>query len=198
MRPSKASVHGIRLRPLCLPRTWARHGDLEILIPSTYGGELAAAKTRTDRPTKPRWKRETFLDAIATDADRRIAARYFKLVESRPERHGPSALVWYGNRPSGGIFLHPYGLRYAPFRLWVDSEGRLMIYGNWNNWQAVAGHDGFAELATMLGQDHRGGFTGCVVASVSTGASSAAGEPYHGDHGRASTGQGVVSAPGWE
>jgi hypothetical protein len=83
------------------PRTWARHGDLEILIPSTYGGELAAAKTRTDRPAKPRWTRETFLDAIATDADRRIAERYFELVESLPQRHGPSALVWYGNRPAG-------------------------------------------------------------------------------------------------
>jgi hypothetical protein len=32
-----------------------------------------------------------------------------------------------------------------------------MIYGNWNNWPTIAGHDGFAELATMLGQDHQGG-----------------------------------------
>jgi hypothetical protein len=30
-----------------------------------------------------------------------------------------------------------------------------MIFGNWNNWPTIANHDGFADLATTLGQDHR-------------------------------------------
>jgi hypothetical protein len=151
--PNKVTLDQVRVTALQL--AYARHGDLEILIPSTYGGELAAAKTRTDDRRKPRWTRETFLEAIATDADRQIAERYFSLVEALPERPGGHALVWYGNKPGGGIFLHPYRLRYAPFQLWVNSSGRLMIYGNWNNWPTIAGHDGFADLAKLLGQNHQ-------------------------------------------
>lgn len=44
-----------------LQLVYARQGDLEILIPSTFGGEIAAAKTRA---SKGQWTRQTFLDAI--------------------------------------------------------------------------------------------------------------------------------------
>ena len=53
--------------------------------------------------------------------------------------------------------LHPYGLRYAPLQLWVNSAGRLVLFGNWKNWSDIAGHEGFAGLAALLGQDHRAG-----------------------------------------
>ena len=45
------------------------------------------------------------------------------------------------------MHLHPYGLRYAPLQLWVNSAGRLMYFGNWPQWPSVAGHEAFAGLA---------------------------------------------------
>jgi hypothetical protein len=41
-----------------------------------------------------------------------------------------------------------------------------MIYGNWSNWKAIAGHEGFSELATILGQDHRGGSKGVPATTL--------------------------------
>lgn len=134
--------------------SYARHGDLEILIPSTYGGEIAAAKVRGD---KAPWTRQSFVEALATGEDRELAGWYLEAVEATgDQRRGSSPAVWYGTRPGGGLFLHPYGLRYAPLQLWVNAKGRLMIFGNWKNWPTIAGHVGFADLARLLGQDHQG------------------------------------------
>src|SRR5690606_35114691 len=66
-------------------------------------------------------------------------------------------VIWYGTPPGGGVFLHPYGLQYAPLKLLVNSAGRLMLFGNWKNWPTIAGHEGFAPLAELLGQNHLGG-----------------------------------------
>lgn len=140
-----------------LQLSYARHGDLEILIPSTYGGEIAAAKVRKD--TAP-WTRQSFLDALVRAEDRELAVWYLdKVEETGDRRRGDSPLVWYGTRLSGGAFLHPYGLRYAPLQIWPNSRGRLTLHGNWNwrDWPAISGHEGFAGLARLLGQDHRGG-----------------------------------------
>ncbi len=154
------------MRVTALQLAYARHGDLEILIPSTFGGEIAAAKTRTTQGSPVPWTRQTFLDAIASPADRRLAEEYFARLEALPERHGNREMVWYGARPGGGVFLHPYGLRYAPTQLWVNKAGRLMLYGNWSIYSGVAGHDGFAGLAALLGQDHRGGYRGVPADSL--------------------------------
>lgn len=134
---------------------YARHGELEILIPSTFGGEIAAAKTRD--ATKAPWTRQSFLDALESPEDRELAEWYLAQVEAQSERRGDREPVWYGSRPGGGVHLHPYGLRYAPMGLGVNSAGRLRIFGTWNNWTAIAGHDGFAGLAALLGQHHQVG-----------------------------------------
>lgn len=41
-----------------------------------------------------------------------------------------------------------------------------MLYGNWSIYSGVAGHDGFAGLAALLGQDHRGGYRGVPADSL--------------------------------
>jgi hypothetical protein len=145
---------------------YARHGDVEILIPLTFGGEIAAAKTRASEGNKTRWTRDSFLEAIASESDRRLAEEYFERLEAMAEPRGEHPLVWFGLRPAGGIYLHPYGLKYSPIQLWVNSAGRLMLYGNWKMWGTIAGHEGFAGLARLFGQDHRNGFRGVAAGSL--------------------------------
>lgn len=148
-----------------LQLTYARHGDVEILLPSTYGGEITAAKARSDARATP-WTRDAFLDALATDDDRDRASRLFDLLADLPSDKGAHSELWFGNRPGGGIFFHPYGLRYAPIQLWINRSGVLMAYGNWNQYEAVRSHPGFAELAELSGQGHRSSSRGFAIASV--------------------------------
>jgi hypothetical protein len=161
---NRVTVEQVRVTALQLG--YARHGDLEILIPLTFGGKIAAAKTRTSEGGKSNWTRETFLEALASESDRRLAQEYFERLEAIPGRRGDHPLVWYGTRPDGGVHLHPYGLRYAPIQLWVNKAGRLMLYGLWKNWAVITGHEGFAGLARLLGQDHQGGFHGVAADSL--------------------------------
>ncbi len=150
---NRVTVDDVRVTALQL--SYARHGDLEILIPSTYGGEIAAAKSRAARTP---WTRQTFLDALAIPTDVELATWYLDRVEATgADRRGDHDLVWYGTRPGGGIFLHPYGLRFAPLQLWVNTSGHLMLFGNWKQWSSIAGHSGFTGLASLLGQDHEAG-----------------------------------------
>jgi hypothetical protein len=153
-----------QVRVTALQLSYARHGDLEILIPSTFGGEIAAVKARGD---KTPWTRQSFLDALVSDSDRELAAWYLDKVEATyDQRRGDSPPVWYGTHPRGGLFLHPHGLRYAPLQLWVNTKGRLTLFGNWTNWSTVTGHDGFADLARLLGQDHHSGRSRSVQAEA--------------------------------
>ncbi len=149
-----------------LQLAYAKHEGLEMLIPTTFGGEIAAAKARTTQGRKVPWSRELCFEAIRSQPERQLAAEYFSRVETL-ERRGDHVVIWYGAYPNGGIHLHPYGLRYAPIQLWVNKAGRLMLYGNWNSWGAVAGHEGFAGLARLLAQDHRGGHKGVLADSLS-------------------------------
>jgi hypothetical protein len=154
------------VRVTALQLGYARHGDLEILIPLTFGGEIAAAKARASEGGKSRWTKESFLEAIASEADRRLAEAYFERLDAIGERRSDHPLVWYGTRPDGGVYLHPYGMRFAPIQLWVNRAGRLMLYGNWKIWGVIAGHEGFAGLARLLGQDHRNGYRGVAADSL--------------------------------
>ena len=57
------------VRVTALQLSYAKHGDVEILIPTTFGGEIADAKARrSGRST--RWTVETFLAALGADEDR--------------------------------------------------------------------------------------------------------------------------------
>jgi hypothetical protein len=79
---------------------------------------------------------------------------------------GPMIQSGSGRSQAVGCFFNPCGLRYAPFQLWVNSAGHLMVFGNWGQYGAVAHHPGFAQLAELLGQDHQGGSRGVRVTSL--------------------------------
>ena len=134
---------------------YARHGDIEILRPSTFGGEIAAAKARASRRAIPSWTRDTFLDSIGSDSDRALAERLFELLDKLDTSGRPGASLWFGTQPGGGVFLKPFGFRYAPLQLWIHKDGRLMAFGNWNQWDSIRQHPAFADLAEFVGQDHR-------------------------------------------
>jgi hypothetical protein len=65
--------------------------------------------------------------------------------------------LWFGRRPNGSIYFHPDGLRFAPCFVWVNAQGRAMVTGAWANYLTVAGHGGYAAMASFLGQDHTAG-----------------------------------------
>ncbi|MFE5873614.1 hypothetical protein ACFQ6H_00050 [Rhodococcus sp. NPDC056506] len=148
-----------------LQLTYARHGDIEFLMPSTYGGEIAAAKARGSGPSAS-WTTESFLKALGSESDRGLAEKLFDLIEGLHERRGTHANLWFGNRPGGGIFLYPYGLRFAPIQLWINKTAQLMAYGTWNQYEVVRQHPGFAELANLIGQDHQSTAKGFAVANT--------------------------------
>lgn len=144
------------VRVTALQLAYSKHGDIEILVPSTYGGEIAAAKARRSPGPSAPWTRESFLEALTSDSDKELALRLFELLDDQQERRGNHELLWMGTSPGGGVFFHPFGLRYAPFQLWRRKDGQLMIYGNWRNYQGHTGLVGYARLAALLGQDYQG------------------------------------------
>ncbi|OYD67000.1 hypothetical protein [Rhodococcus sp. OK302] len=148
-----------------LQLTYSRHGDIEFLMPSTYGGEIAAAKARASGPATS-WTAESFLDALGSESDRALAEKLFELLEGLGDRRGTHETLWFGNRPGGGIFLYPYGLRFAPIQLWINKAAQLMAYGTWNQYEMVRRHPGFAELAGLIGQDYQSVAKGFVVGDV--------------------------------
>jgi len=154
------------VRVTALQLAYARQGAVEILIPSTFGGELADAKVRDSDRGSERWTRETFADALATDDDRARAGRILELVEGVGPPRGTRPVLWFGQRPGGGVYLHPYGLDVPPAWLSVNSRGQLMICGTWKTFPAVAHHDAYAELAAALGQSHLEGARGVPVSTL--------------------------------
>lgn len=145
--------------------SYARDGDVEILIPTSFGGEIAEAKVAPSG-RRVRWTKDSFLEAVVSDTDRATAAWLFAQAEALEPRRGPNEPLWYGTKPGGGIFLQPYGLEYSPLQLWVNKAGQLMAYGNWAQFAATKGHPGFAELAALLGQDHRAGQRGVAASTL--------------------------------
>lgn len=137
-----------------LQLAYARDGDVEILIPSTFGGELAATKQRASRRERERWTRESFLEALEGEVHRPLAAELLQRVEQVERRSTSRPPIWYGSQPGGSVYLHPFGLRYAPICLWANGAGELLVYGTWTNWSDISGHQAFAPLADLLGQDH--------------------------------------------
>ncbi|UVT27700.1 hypothetical protein NXT08_24690 (plasmid) [Rhodococcus pyridinivorans] len=143
------------VRVTALQLTYARHGDIEILTPSTFGAEVAAAKAHSPRTTRL-WTKDAFLYALAPGAARTRAAELFTLLEGLDERKGTAEDLWFGRPPTGGVFLHPYGLRFAPLHLLAGEDGELLARGNWTNYPQLKAHPGFEQLAAYLGQDRTG------------------------------------------
>lgn len=156
------------IRVTALQLAYARHGNLEFLVPSAYGAELAAAKAKTAGAPRntTTWTKESFLDAIGSDDDRRRAHSLFVLQESLDDSRGDHDDFWFGASPNGSIFFHPYGYRYPPMSLWINKSGELMTYGSWGYFRHIARHEGFAGLAELLGQDRLGPATGRRVSDL--------------------------------
>lgn len=153
------------IRVTAVQLTYARHKDIEILVPSTYGGELATAKARATG-TGTRWTKASFLEAIATTGDQLHATNLFDLQEALDGSRGTKDDYWFGLRPSGGVYFHPYGFRYAPFQLWINNSGAVMCSGLWTNYNAILYHARFSELAQFLGQDHSSRAQGRPLADI--------------------------------
>jgi hypothetical protein len=115
--------------------------------------EWARNQRRSAAAQRDRWSQEQFLEALVEPTDRARVEKLFDLTEgTAPEGHTPH--FWYGAYPGGAIFLHPFGLRYAPISLAVNAHGRAVVYGLWNNWTVITGHEAFRHVASALGQSH--------------------------------------------
>jgi len=150
---NQVTHNGIAVTALQL--AYARHADLEMLVPSTYGGEIAAAKASHASRNSERWTRESFIEAVQDPADQAFLARLFDHLDQHDQSPDHGDPLWYGARPGGGLFFHLCGLKVPPFQLAIKGDG-LAIKGTWQGFSKVAGHAGFTELAAMLGQDHTG------------------------------------------
>jgi hypothetical protein len=107
----------------------------------------------------PSWTIRSFLAAVASPRDRDRAARLFELHESLPNSY-----YWFGQQPNGAVFFHPLGLRYAPMSVWINASGDLMGRGAWSSYPQIRKDEGFAELASFVGQDHLGSASGFPIA----------------------------------
>ena len=155
------SVDDVRVTALQL--RYARHGDLEILIPTSFGAELAErANLKSKRDP---WTWTEFIESLASIEDRSFAEEIHTRVEQfeKAGTHGP---LWFGTKPGGGVFVHISGQRYAPFQLWRSGTGELRVFGNWTSWPHLKNDERFAGLATLLGQSHESGMKSFPVSKL--------------------------------
>ncbi|WP_377453839.1 PDDEXK family nuclease [Rhodococcoides fascians] len=157
----------VEIRVTALQLAYARHGGLEILVPSTYGGELADAKAHSSGGSAgPVWTKVSFLEAVLSEGDRALAEKLFDLQEALDVSYGTHDDFWFGTPPRGAVFFHPFGYRYPPMSLWINKSGQLMASGSWTKYPHIATHDGFAELAAFLGQNHMASAPGRRVSDL--------------------------------
>jgi Holliday junction resolvase-like predicted endonuclease len=147
-----------------LQLAYAKHGDLEILIPSTFGMELAEAKS-AGRSDQARWTWDEFVDSLVQPADVEIAQELARRLD-QAEILGSHGKLWFGSKPRGGVFFHIHRQRYCPFQLWRNSAGQLLIYGNWRQWSKLRGDQRFENVAAALGQLHTEGAKGVAASAV--------------------------------
>lgn len=144
-----------------LQLSYSKHGDVEILIPTTFGGELAEAKSR--KAKRSHWTVDSFVTALGTEVDQELARELLNRVE-RSERLGEKPPLWFGVVPGGGIYIYPHGLSESPLWLSINKDDRLMMSGSWNWFENVRNHPGFEPLAQFLGLDHMAPTKGLPVA----------------------------------
>lgn len=134
-----------------LQLSYAKLGSIEVLIPSTFGAEIAHSKQTGTRETPNRWTWETFIESLPDDRDQKFATDLYERLMSHSD-HGNHQPMWFGARPKGSIFFHIHRARYAPFGLWINSANRLNVYGTWRQWPSLRDDERFSELASFLGQ----------------------------------------------
>lgn len=133
--------------------TYARQGSLEILVPSSYGTEMAQAKASKKAASGEHWTWETFVQSLEHPDDVRAAQELKRRLDGTPST-GSYPKLWLGSKPKGGIFFHILGERYAAFQLNIGASGRLVLSGNWAWWPSLESDEGFTDLANFLGQSH--------------------------------------------
>ncbi len=148
-----------------LQLSYARHGTLEILIPSTFGTEIAHSKSPNRSQSAEKWTWDTFTSAISNEREKLLAANLKNLLDAVPST-GSHEKLWFGAKPRGGIFFHIHGERYAPFQVTINNSGHFVLAANWNWWPSLKNDSKFAKLATCLGQDHTGSSARILVSEV--------------------------------
>lgn len=103
------------------------------------------------------WTRQEFIAAVEDPSDRAFLLRFFQLMDANGQLRslGTHSRLHFGKTPGGAVFVYPFGRRFPPFKFSID-DGCLMISGCWKGNFKVSGHAGFAEIATLLGQDENG------------------------------------------
>jgi hypothetical protein len=138
-----------RIAVTAVQLAYARHGDVEFLIPSTYGGEIAAAKASHGGRDSEKWTREKFVEAVAAlddPAESQFLTRLLELVDVEENRREGKDPLAYEKK---GVFFRAYGLPYPPFKLAIG-KGELIISGCWTGFKGVSNHPGFTDLANLL------------------------------------------------
>lgn|GEM_PF-814580 len=133
--------------------TYARQGSLEILVPSSYGTEMAQAKASKRVASSEHWTWQSFVASLSDPDDLRCAHELKRRLDQTPST-GNYPKLWLGAKPKGGIFVHIHGERYAAFQLNIGASGRLVLSGNWGWWPSLKDGTGFADLAKFLNQNH--------------------------------------------
>lgn len=148
-----------------LQLSYARHGVLEILIPSTFGTEIAHSKSPNRSVPTEKWTWDTFVSAIPDNTEKELATYLKSLIDAVPST-GSHEKLWFGVKPRGGIFFHIHGERYAPFQVTLNSSGNFVLAANWNWWPSLKNDSKFAKLAAALQQDHTGSSTRVLVSEI--------------------------------
>ena len=144
---------------------YAKYGDIEILIPETFGHEIAESKSRSSNISRMSWTWESFINALSTNSDQELARELKRRIDATPST-GKYDKFWYGTQPSGGIYFQIHGENYSPFQLWQNSNSQLCIFGHWQVWRNLHHDDRFAELAKILGQSHTEGPKATLVSKL--------------------------------
>jgi hypothetical protein len=103
------------------------------------------------------WKRSEFIEAVEDPGERAFLLRFLELTDANDQlpSQGTFPRLCFGKRPGGAVFVYPFGRRFPPFKFSIKN-GQLMISGCWRGNFKATGHPGFAEIASLLGQDGKG------------------------------------------
>lgn len=103
------------------------------------------------------WTRREFVDAVEDAGDRAFLQRFLELMDANGQRprEGTHARLTFGKKPGGALFVYPFGRRFPPFKFSVKN-GQLLVAGCWKGNFKAAGHRGFGEIASLLGQNESG------------------------------------------
>lgn len=113
------------------------------------------------------WTRREFVAAVDDSGDRAFLQRFLELMDANAQlrRQGTHARLTFGKKPGGALFVYPFGRRFPPFKFSVKN-GQLLVSGCWKGNFKAAGHPGFGEIASLLGQNESGPAKAVPVAGL--------------------------------